>query len=104
MQGKRQQGFNFVYNNFCKVHKLRRICETLFDVAKWKKKKRNTSKDGCVKRKKREQSKERYLKKKKKKIVVKVVSVYESKENKEISLAVKHTQDDWLLHLVWISS
>ena len=56
-----------------------------------------------------EKKKERAVKselpeEKEEKIVVKVVSVYESKENKDISLAMKHTQDDWLLYLVWISS
>ena len=34
-QGDRQQGLGFVNNVFfCKAHKSRRICETLFDVPK----------------------------------------------------------------------
>ena len=39
MQGKRQQDLGFVSTMlFCKVHKSRRICEALFDVAKCQRK------------------------------------------------------------------
>ena len=42
MQGERQQNLGVVDKKFCKAHKSMRICATLINVAKWRKKRKRT--------------------------------------------------------------
>ena len=69
MQGERQQDLGFVNNVFffCKAHKSRRICETLFDVPKFQRKRCHIEKDSqgelCGKEKEEEKKvKEKWAK------------------------------------------
>ena len=45
MQGEREQALGFINNAFCKTRKSRKICEVLFDVAKWQRKRRCIERD-----------------------------------------------------------